>query len=111
MEQTSWLQPSGWEKNLDIKWQFVVERGPWWGGAWERLVGVVKRLLRRSLVQAVLSGEELVTSLTEVVKVINRRPITFLWESSEPGAGVPIPLCPEHSCCHPVQMAKKKKEN
>ena len=27
------------EKNLDMKWQFVVERGPWWGGAWERLVG------------------------------------------------------------------------
>jgi len=24
------------EKNLEMKWQFVVERGPWWGGAWER---------------------------------------------------------------------------
>ena len=20
------------EKNLDMKWQFVVQRGPWWGG-------------------------------------------------------------------------------
>ncbi|KAK2558785.1 hypothetical protein P5673_019000 [Acropora cervicornis] len=60
------------EKNLEIKWQFVVERGPWWGGAWERLVGVVKGPLRRSLGQAVLSWEELVTALTEVEKVINR---------------------------------------
>lgn len=34
------------EKNLDMKWHFVVERGPWWGGAWGRLVGVVKGRLR-----------------------------------------------------------------
>lgn len=32
------------EKNLDTQWQFVVERGPWWGRAWERLVGIVKGL-------------------------------------------------------------------
>ena len=83
------------EKNLDMKWQFVVERGPWWGGACERLVGVVKRLLRRVLGHAVLSWEELVTVLTEVEKVINRQLITHMWELSEPGGGIPIPLCPE----------------
>ena len=85
------------EKNLDIKWQFVVERAPWWGGAWERLVGVVKGLLRRTLGHAVLSWEELVTVLTEVEKVVNRRPITYLWESANPGGGVLIPLCPQQS--------------
>ena len=83
------------EKNLDMKWQFVVERGPWWGGAWERLVGIVKGLLRRSLGHAILSWEELVTALTEVEKVVNRRPITYLWESADPDGGIPIPLCPE----------------
>ena len=31
----------------------------------------------------------------EVEKVINRRPTTYLWETSEPGGGVPIPFCPE----------------
>ena len=94
---TNFVAAAKWvrEKIIDIKWQFVVERGPWWGGAWERLLGVVKGLLRRSLGQAVLSWEELATALTEVEKVINRRPITYLWESSEPGGGVPIPLCPE----------------
>ena len=108
MEQTSWLQPSGWEKNLDIKWQFVVERGPWWGGAWKRLVGVVQGLLRHSLGQSVLSWEELVTALTEVEKVINRRPITYLWESSEPGGGVPIPLCPEQFLLPPRADGKEE---
>ena len=73
----------------------MVERGPWWGGAWERLVGVFKGLLRRSLGQAVLFWEELITALTEVEKVINHRPIPYMWESSEPGGGVPIPLCLE----------------
>ena len=73
----------------------MVEQGSWWGEAWERLLGVVKGVLRRSLGQAVLSWEELVTALTEVEVVINRRPITYLWESSEPVGGVPIPLCPE----------------
>ena len=58
-------------------------------------MGVVKGLLRRSLGQAVLSWEELVTTIIEVKNVINRRPITYLWESSEPGGGVPIPLCLE----------------
>ena len=35
------------------------------------------------------------TVLTEVEKVVNRRPITYLWESADPGGGVPIPLCPQ----------------
>ena len=96
------------EKNLDIKWQFVVERGPWWGGAWERLVGVVKGLLRRSLGQAVLSWEELVAALTKVEKVINRRPITYVWESSEPGGGLPIPLCPEQFLLPPRADGKEE---
>ena len=79
---TNFVAAAKWvrEKNLDLEWQFVVERGPWWGGAWERLVGVIMGLLRRSLGQAVLSWEELVTALTEVEKS---------------SGGVPIPLCPE----------------
>ena len=78
-------------------------------------MGVVKRLLRRSLSQAMPSWEELVTTIIEVKNVINRRPITYLWESSEPGGGVPIPLCLEQFLLPPpsppVQMAKKKKKN
>ena len=79
-------------------------------------MGVVKRLLRRSLSQAVPSWEELVTTIIEVKNVIKRRPITYLWESvSEPGGGVPIPLCLEQFLLPPppppVEMAKKKKKN
>ena len=71
-------------------------------------MGVVKGVLRRSLGQAVLSWEELVTSLTEVEQVINRRPITCLWESSEPGGGVSIPLCPEQFLLPPRTDGKEE---
>ena len=72
-------------------------------------MGVVQGLLRHSLGQSVLSWEELVTALTEVEKVINCRPITYLWESSEPGGGVPIPLCPEQFLLPPRAHGKEKK--
>ena len=71
-------------------------------------MGVVKGVLRRSLGQPVLSWEELVTSLTEVEQVINRRPITCLWESSEPGGGVSIPLCPEQFLLPPRTDGKEE---
>ena len=78
------------------------------GRSLERLVSVVKGLLRRSLSQAVISWEELVTTLTEVEKVINRRPITYLWESSKPGGGVPIPLRPEQFLLPPRTDGKEE---
>ncbi len=30
-----------------VKWNFIVEHAPWWGGFWERLVASVKRPLKR----------------------------------------------------------------
>ena len=70
-------------------------------------MGIVKGLLRRSLGHDVLSWEELVTALTKVEKVINRRPINYLWESSDPGGGVPIPLCPEQFLLPPREDFKE----
>ena len=71
-------------------------------------MGIVKGLLRRSLGHDVLSWEELVTALTEVEKVINHRPITYLWESSNPDGGVPIPLCPEKFLLPPREDIKEE---
>ena len=30
-----------------IKWQFITERAPWWGGFYERLIRLVKRRLKK----------------------------------------------------------------
>lgn len=29
-----------------ISWKFIVEKAPWWGGFWERLVRSIKRPLK-----------------------------------------------------------------
>ena len=59
-----------------IKWKFIVERSPWRGGWWERLVRNVKEPLRKVLRKALLSHSELATAFTRIEAVINTRPLT-----------------------------------
>ena len=32
----------------EIHWQFNLTRAPWWGGQFERLIGLVKRALQKN---------------------------------------------------------------
>ncbi|GFV91735.1 putative RNA-directed DNA polymerase from transposon X-element [Trichonephila clavipes] len=59
------------------------EEAAWWGGWWERLVRVLKELLRRTLGNAILTTEELQTVLCDCESVINSRPLTYLSENSD----------------------------
>eukprot|EP00794_Sanderia_malayensis_P004267 gene4267-biopygen3471 len=69
-----------------IKWRFNMERAPWWGGYFERLVGTVKRCLRKVLGNARLTLDELNTVLLEIESIVNGRPLTYLYDEidSEP---------------------------
>ena len=65
--------------NLGIKWKFILERSPWWGGFYERLVGLVKSCMKKAILRARLSFKELNTVIVEVEEVLNRRPLlTYL---------------------------------
>ena len=77
--------------NLKVKWRFNLERAPWWGGFFERLIRCVKRCLKKILKNAKLSYEELLTVVTEVECVLNSRPLTYM--SSD---GLEEPLTPSH---------------
>ena len=33
----------------EIQWQFNLSRAPWWGGQFERLIGLVKRALQKTI--------------------------------------------------------------
>ena len=46
-----------------IEWKFNLERAPWWGGFFERMVQSVKRCLRKVLGNARLTYDELLTTL------------------------------------------------
>ncbi|GFX25813.1 integrase catalytic domain-containing protein [Trichonephila clavipes] len=75
-----------------IHWKFIVERVPWWGGFYERLVKTIKDPLRKILGRALLTFEELSTILSEVEIIINHRPLTYV----ENDPGEPEPLTPAH---------------
>lgn len=66
-----------------IQWKFNPPSAAWWGGFWERLNGILKRLLRRTLKRSCLDYEEMLTVLLDCEAVINSRPITFLSESKQ----------------------------
>ena len=66
-----------------VTWNFIVERAPWWGGFWERLIGSVKRSLKKILQRATLSYEKLIAVLAEVESIINSRPITYIYDDDE----------------------------
>lgn len=74
-----------------IEWKFNLERAPWWGGFFERMVGCVKRCLRKVLGSARLTFDELFTVLIEVEGTLNSRPLTYDYQ--EEGEEV---LTPSH---------------
>jgi len=74
-----------------IEWRFNLELSPWQGGHFERLIGCVKRCLRKVIGIARLSYDELSTVLTEIESILNSRPLTYCY--SELGEEV---LSPSH---------------
>ena len=60
------------------EWQFNVERAPWWGGMFERMVGSTKKCLRKMIGQARLSFDEMNTAIVEVEMTLNSRPISYV---------------------------------
>ena len=72
-------------------WHFNLERAPWWGGFFERLVKSTKRCLKKTLGSAKLTYEELLTATAEVEMILNSRPLSYI--SSE---DVEEPLTPSH---------------
>ena len=58
-----------------ITWKFNLDGTPWWGGFWERLVGMVKSCLKKSIGRENLSFTELLTVLFEVENILNNHPL------------------------------------
>ena len=63
--------------DIGISWQFIIEMAPWMGGLYERLVGLVKRILRKVLGKLSFTCDQLLTILTESEAVLNSRPLVF----------------------------------
>jgi len=64
--------------SIQLKWNFNLERAPWWGGLFERMVQSTKKCLRKTIGSAKLTYDELLTALTEVEGILNSRPLTYI---------------------------------
>ncbi|XP_065180222.1 uncharacterized protein LOC135810660 [Sycon ciliatum] len=57
--------------NHDIVWKFTTALAPWQGGLYERMVGLVKRSLRKSIGRQLLTVNQLTTVSTSLVLLLN----------------------------------------
>ena len=80
-----------YSSNISLQWCFNLERAPWWGGLFERMVKSMKRCLRKTIGRAKLSYDELLTTLAEVEMILNSRPLSYV--SSD---DMEEPLTPSH---------------
>ena len=78
--------------NSRIEWKFLPPAAPHMGGAWERLVGSVKRALKATLKEQSPREETLATALAEAEFTVNSRPLTHI--SVDPRDE--SPLTPNH---------------
>ena len=80
--------------NNKILWTFNVEKAPWWGGIFERMVKSTKRCLRKVVGRAKLYYDKLQTVLVEIESVINSRPLTHISADD-----LDEPITPSHFLC------------
>ncbi|XP_060586634.1 uncharacterized protein LOC132742285 [Ruditapes philippinarum] len=74
----------------NISWTFIPQHTPWYGGWWERLIGITKTCIRKVLWKSLISMEVLCTLVTEIECIINDRPLTYTYTKYEE------PLTPSH---------------
>ena len=66
---------------LGVTWQFNVEKAPWWGGAFERMIRSTKQCLKKLMA----------TALAEIKAVLNSRPLSYV-----SGDDLDEPITPLH---------------
>ena len=83
------------------KWKFITEWAPWWGGCYEKLIGLVKWRLKKAIRNTSLNFIELKTKLTEVEATLNSPPLTFTYTDINDGP----PLTPFPFLCRLLCMS------
>ena len=64
--------------DMSIDWRFNIERAPWWGGVFKRMIQSTKRCIRKTIGKAQLTYAELITVLAEVEMILNSRPLSYI---------------------------------
>ena len=75
-----------------VEWKFIPCRAPWYGGYWERLIGLTKNVLKKALGRAYVTLPSLQTIVVEIEAHLNNRPLTYVSSDLDE----PEPLTPSH---------------
>ena len=68
--------------NSQTKWEFMLEKSPWWGGFYERLINIIKNCFKKVIGKSFLNYEEVNTALIDVKQSLNSQPLTYLEEDN-----------------------------
>ena len=61
-----------------IQCQFNLSRAPWWGGHFERMIGIVKGSLYKTIGNGFLTWTELEEEVLDVEVAVNSRPLGYV---------------------------------
>ena len=67
-------------RNNTISWRFNLSRAPWWGGQFERLIGLMKGIFYKTVGSGLLTWDELTEVLLDVEIAMNNRPLNCMEE-------------------------------
>ena len=92
-----------------ITWQFNLSHAPWWGGQFERLVGLVKAALYKAIGNGHLQWKELESVLLSVETTLNDRPLGYVEDDIQTTVITPnsFCFCNQINCLNPPIMWSK----
>ena len=76
-----------------INWQFNLSRAPWWGGQFERLIGLFKRTFFKTVGGGKLTWTELSDVVLEVETQLNHRPLSYVEDDVQLPSQCHLPSC------------------
>ena len=62
---------------LHFSWKYVLEKSPWWGGFYDRIISIIKKCLKKVIWNSCLRYYEVQTVLVEIEHTLNSRTLTY----------------------------------
>ena len=87
-----------------IEWKFNLSRAPWWGGLYERLIGLFKRAFHKLIGNGILSFKQLENIVIDVEVALNNQPLSYLEDDIE----LPVLTPAAMLCINPSRLPELK---
>ena len=94
----------------EISWKFNLSRAPWWGGQFERMVGLFKRAFYKTIGGGMLSWAELGEVVLEVETQLNRCPLSYVEDDVQLPVLTPASFLFQRANCLP-ELEPWREEN